>query len=109
MVTKQTINMDNRPKMITPYNAQHIGKREEQQDYFAFSDIFNPEEYNRIGAVAVLADGMGGLEGGKLASRMATDVFLDAYINASDEIFDISERLEYAAQKANDAASGGKK
>ena len=40
-----------------PYNAQHIGDREEQQDYFAYSNLLDPVEVSRSGNVAALADG----------------------------------------------------
>ena len=71
-----------RPTMVTPYNAQHIGNREEQQDYFAYSNMFNREEQKRIGIAAVLADGMGGMANGRRASHTATDVFLQSYTNS---------------------------
>lgn len=100
MDTKKTLASDIEVQHINPYNAQHIGMREEQQDYFAFSDIFNTEEYQRIGAVAVLSDGMGGLADGRRASRMTVDVFLNTY--RETETADINDRLLYAAKEANE-------
>lgn len=90
-----------KPKMVTPYNAQHIGNRDEQQDYFAYSDLFNKEEQKKIGMVAVLSDGMGGMSNGRKASHRATDVFLNSY--RVSKIQNIRERLVMSAQKANDA------
>lgn len=88
------------PTMIVPYNAQHIGRRDEQQDYFAYSNIFNKVEQKNLGAVAVLADGMGGMRNGRQASYMGTDVFLKSYLESN--VDDINDRLVYAAHKANE-------
>lgn len=60
-------------------NAQHIGMREEQQDAFGISDIFNSEEVSTKGIFAVLADGMGGLDNGAECSRMVVSLMLDAF------------------------------
>ena len=91
---------------MTPYNAQHIGRREEQQDYFSYSDIFNPGEYELMGAVGVLADGMGGLDNGHLASQRATEVFLSAYREACTVGLGINDALVRAAHEANTAVHG---
>ena len=92
-----------RPQMITPYNAQHIGRRAEQQDYFAYSDIFNKEERMLMGAVSVLADGMGGLENGREASRTATEVFLREYRAGMVRGLEVNDALVKAAHAANRA------
>ncbi|HXP86213.1 MAG TPA: protein phosphatase 2C domain-containing protein [Bryobacteraceae bacterium] len=62
-----------------PGNAQHIGARHSQQDSFGFAD---PDDVNFIqhgGFLAVVCDGMGGMEHGDLAGRTAVRAFLDAY------------------------------
>lgn len=88
---------------ITPYNAQHIGSREDQQDYFSFSDVFNNDEFYDIGVIAVIADGMGGLENGRQASHIATNTFLDAYKANPEGLESIPERLVYSVHQANAA------
>ena len=60
-------------------NAQHIGARSSQQDAFGFSNPFEAEFVAHAGLLAVLADGMGGLAHGDLASRAALAAFLAAY------------------------------
>ncbi|MBL8230014.1 MAG: serine/threonine-protein phosphatase [Bryobacterales bacterium] len=60
-------------------NAQHIGLREQQQDSFGFSDPANEALCAHGGFLAVVADGMGGMQHGDLASRSAVRAFLQAY------------------------------
>ncbi|MCH1625696.1 PP2C family protein-serine/threonine phosphatase [Ferdinandcohnia quinoae] len=86
---------------IIPGNAQHIGARTEQQDAFGFSDIADEAFISKYGVLAVLADGMGGLQGGKEASYLAVQTFLDQYLNSS-EIDSIPEKLEAALIRANE-------
>ncbi|HRZ07989.1 MAG TPA: protein phosphatase 2C domain-containing protein [Candidatus Competibacteraceae bacterium] len=67
------------PIPIFPGNAQHRGNREEQQDSFGFSDLNDQALLDRGGALAVLADGMGGHALGRAASQTAVKTFLDSY------------------------------
>ena len=67
------------PIPIFPGNAQHRGDRAEQQDSFGFSDLNDQALLDRGGALAVLADGMGGHALGRVASQTAVKTFLDGY------------------------------
>lgn len=60
-------------------NLHHIGQREEQQDSFCLSDIGDEVSTWEKGLLAVVADGMGGLEGGAAISQRVTDTFLARY------------------------------
>lgn len=60
-------------------NLHHIGQREEQQDSFCLSDIGDEASTREKGLLAVVADGMGGLEGGAAISQRVTDTFLARY------------------------------
>lgn len=62
-----------------PGNAQAIGDRTEQQDAFAFSDPADESFTAHGGVLAVLADGMGGMEGGREAAAAAVEAFVAAY------------------------------
>lgn len=67
------------------FQAQHQGAREYQEDAFGLSDL---EEDGRIpakGYLAVLADGMGGLSYGHMASHTAVDTFLKEHSVRSHE------------------------
>lgn len=87
---------------VIPGNAQHIGARSEQQDAFGFSDISNDPFIKQFGVLAVLADGMGGLMGGKEASHLAVTSFLDHYLD-TPFITSIPEKLLSAVEVANEA------
>lgn len=76
----QTMREYNELLYIMPYNAQHIGDREEQQDYFAYSNLLDPVEVSRSGNAAALADGMGGMEDGQTAAIYGVNAFLSAYL-----------------------------
>ncbi|MBP2239868.1 protein phosphatase [Cytobacillus eiseniae] len=88
--------------MIIPGNDQHIGTRAEQQDAFAFSDLDDQAFIAQYGVLAVVADGMGGLIGGKEASQLAVHAFLEHYLHSAKTAA-IPERLREAAFIANEA------
>lgn len=60
-------------------NAQHIGARHSQQDSFGFGDPDDAEFVEHGGFLAIVCDGMGGMEYGDAASRTAVRAFLEAY------------------------------
>lgn len=70
---------------IQPGNAQHIGNRKDQQDAFGFTDLEDTSSVKHIGCLAIVADGMGGLNFGDLASRLAVHVFLREYMKKNME------------------------
>ncbi|MCW5982334.1 MAG: serine/threonine-protein phosphatase [Bryobacteraceae bacterium] len=85
-----------------PGNAQHIGAREAQQDAFAFSDLSEASFLRHGGVLALVADGIGGLDLGDAASRAAIAAFLAAYqAKRPDE--PIPEALKRSAAAANQA------
>ena len=85
-----------------PANAQHIGARHSQQDSFGFSDPDDREFVAHAGFLAVVCDGMGGMEFGDAASRAATRAFLDAY-RAKTAAESIPAALERSVRTANAA------
>lgn len=64
---------------IQPGNAQALGRRAEQQDAFGFGRFDDPAFLAHGGYLAVLADGMGGMQDGGDAARRAVLAFLDSY------------------------------
>jgi protein phosphatase len=83
-------------------NAQHIGGRRDQQDSFGFSTVADAGFVAHGGIAAVLADGMGGLAHGDLASRTAVQAFLLHYqLKTTAET--IPQALARSLAAANDA------
>jgi protein phosphatase len=81
-------------------DAQHIGSRQYQQDCYGFSDANNLEFFAHGGLLAVLCDGMGGMEHGDRASQAAVRTLLDAYaLKTPGE--SIPDALERSVQEAN--------
>ena len=71
---------------------QIIGTRKEQEDYFA---TFHFDD----GDLIILADGMGGYKGGKIASSCVVKSVIDSLKNCSDDIHYCFENAMYKAQK----------
>jgi len=83
-----------------PGNAQHIGARHSQQDSFGFSDLNDDAFLKHGGFLAIVCDGMGGMEFGDEASKLAVRAFLEAYaLKTRDEA--IPAALERSAREAN--------
>ena len=70
-----------------------IGGRSENQDFFGFRDT-------PIGQIIVVCDGMGGMQGGQVASTIAVNSILE-YLSSVAEDSDISEALINAVKCAN--------
>ncbi|MBF0229876.1 MAG: trypsin-like peptidase domain-containing protein [Desulfamplus sp.] len=87
---------------ISPGNAQHIGKRKEQQDSFGYSDIEDKEFVRHGGVLAVVADGMGGLACGADASRLAVKIMMREYMTKSEDE-KVVEALKRSIITANEA------
>ncbi|MCB2262963.1 MAG: protein phosphatase 2C domain-containing protein [Candidatus Thiosymbion ectosymbiont of Robbea hypermnestra] len=64
---------------IVPGNASHQGKRTEQQDSLGFTRFDDRSLIAHGGVVAIIADGMGGFEGGADAGRNAVDAMRLGY------------------------------
>lgn len=64
---------------LRPGNAQWIGRRAEQQDAFGFCGFTQDWHRGEGGVLAVLADGMGGMEAGGAASRLAVRTLMAVF------------------------------
>ena len=60
-------------------SVHHIGRRKNQEDSFGVSDLKNSALYTAKGAMAVVADGMGGLQGGENVSSLAVLTMLQGF------------------------------
>jgi PPM family protein phosphatase len=67
---------------VLPYNSQHIGARQSQEDSFAFSNFSDQWLVKNKGLLAVLADGMGGLDKGDMASQTAVSTFMREFMES---------------------------
>ena len=67
------------PLAIRVANLQGIGEREEQEDSFAVLNATALAELSSQGIFALVADGMGGMEGGRQASEWAADFFVQLF------------------------------
>ena len=80
-------------------NAQHVGGRREQQDYMAIVPVGGDGD-SVDGVWLIVADGMGGHEGGASASVVAVDSF-SKKVKGLTEISSAS--IKAAIEAANDA------
>ncbi len=83
-------------------NVTDIGcERENNEDYFCYWEPQNDDEFLKKGRLAVVADGMGGEEGGEVASRLAVDSVRNTYVSPLES--DPHESLIHAFKAAHDA------
>ena len=74
-------------------------QREDNEDSYAYWESSDDAIFARLGRLAVVADGMGGCEGGQFASRIAADAVQESY--SSERESDPQERLLEAVRVAN--------
>lgn len=80
----------------------HIGRRQEQQDAYGFSDFEDSVFVSHGGIMAIVCDGMGGLDNGGDAARIAVKSILDCYMSKTPEQA-IHDALDHAVVIANSA------
>lgn len=80
--------------MIEIGNDQTIGRRKEQDDYFATAESMN-------GTIAVLADGISGLANGRMASSVAVNTFIQEFKKLPN-LSNVSTFFKKAALISND-------
>ena len=71
------------PLSYEAVQVQHQGKRQYQQDSFFLSDTADPSSLTEKGLLAVVADGMGGLQDGKAISSITVDTFKKQFYEGS--------------------------
>jgi PPM family protein phosphatase len=83
-----------------PGNAQHIGARHSQQDSFGFNDPDDAAFIQHGGFLAIVCDGMGGMEHGDLAGRTGVRAFLEAYARKTAQE-SVPAALDRSVREAN--------
>jgi serine/threonine protein phosphatase PrpC len=83
-------------------NLTDVGcERSQNEDNYCYAEPENDEEMQKRGRLAVVADGMGGQEGGQIASTIAVDTVRDVFLNGPAD--DPATALETAYQSAHKA------
>jgi len=59
-------------------------QRENNEDFYSYWEPENDEQFQRLGRLVLVADGMGGYEGGQEASHLAVQTIQDIYGSASE-------------------------
>jgi PPM family protein phosphatase len=69
---------------VKAFGLTDVGcQRENNEDTFAYWEAEDDATFTRLGRLAIVADGMGGTEGGQFASRIATDTVRDVYSSST--------------------------
>ncbi len=81
-----------------------IGRRESQQDSFAYSDVENEAIINEKGVLLIVADGMGGLaNGAEVSSLTAVSMlqYFDHYMKSDNVAEELRNMVLYANNEVN--------
>ena len=82
--------------------AQTIGKRQDQEDSFCYSNWQNRAEYTERGLLAAVSDGIGGLENSQVASQTAMKNMRARFLRQNPGIAPADRLLELAAGAQSD-------
>ena len=93
-------------------------QRDNNEDHFMVADLtrkvigvhenqLHPELFHHDigtrGTILMVADGLGGHEGGEVASRLAVDIVAQALVNAAEQALPMSEQIRRAVDIAHEA------
>jgi|RhiMetdeSRZDD1v2_1073273.scaffolds.fasta_scaffold413586_2 serine/threonine protein phosphatase PrpC len=107
------------PHEIVVFGLSDRGlQRDNNEDHFMVADLsrkvigvhdnqLHPELFHHDigtrGTVLMVADGLGGHEGGEVASQLAVDIVAQALVNAAEQALPISEQIMRAVDMAHEA------
>ncbi len=95
------------PDMLNYSLYQHQGSRENQEDYILCERLTAADDGDNQSVLGVLADGMGGLAGGEIASKVVAIAFaraLKSAVKSTDEDAETPDNIMISAlQQANEA------
>lgn len=83
-------------------NLQGIGTRRQQEDSFAFVNAIDVTAMKEKGLLAIVADGMGGMKGGKQASELTVSCLKEDFEKIDREqdlAFQLKESVRHASEK----------
>ncbi len=89
-------------------NAQDVGARPQQQDAFAITPLEERDVVESHGVMAVVCDGMGGMENGAEAANLGAVQFMRAYLENNGNVNNMLVDAVYAANREVYAAFAGK-
>jgi len=76
-------------------NISDVGcERAGNEDYFLYHEPDDDAEFEQRGRLILIADGMGGRNGGEVASHLAAEVIREVYLNAGNGDNDGSDRRD---------------
>ena len=81
-------------------SVQGIGSRQQQEDAFSLTNATDVTSILHYGLLAIVADGMGGMQGGELASRGAIEV-IERDFQTIDRAQALEPQLEMCIHHAN--------
>ena len=82
--------------------SQHIGTRENQEDSFAVSNLNDRRLVDQKGILAVVADGVGGMDDGQIASRTVIQSIMNGFVQQVAEREPTLSLLELACNAHRD-------
>lgn len=82
-------------------NLQGIGKRAAQEDSFGFANILDVTKIRDKGLLAIVADGMGGMQGGRAASETAVATLREDF-ESFDYERDLNAQLRESVMNAGE-------
>lgn len=108
---EQEMSLDSQPDMFAPSPAaklsifadSQLGNRQIQQDYCTYAANLSPEQL-RMGTLGIVCDGMGGMEGGEMASQLCAGTMYNGFYQLG-EVDDICTALKELVMAADDEVS----
>lgn len=87
--------------------AQTIGQRRKQEDAMCYSDWHDRKQLDARGLLAVVADGIGGLKNGDVASAIVVHTMYDGFMRQNISARGSDRLLQLAAMTQREVLAGG--